>query len=214
MYLSGRSLNHKHGWNSSPDLIIQMTYLATPDNPTTAVFPPHYDSHQMGRLALFFPPFISKDTCKYLAVSRPRPRRGRLASRAKLSEGRGETCLTSSSRALALSRGSRRRPAVAFRTTGVCFHSSSGTVFLAIFNSCLTVLPPWRTEDNRSQPSNYGHMAERERMNDRMYEWRDEWRNAYKLMNKWMNATTKLIFSTIKGFWRHLLFTSSQSQIE
>lgn len=58
-------------------------------------------------------------------------------------KGRGERApLTSFRRALAFSSGSIRRPAVAFRTTGVRLHASLGIAFLAIFSSCRMVLPP------------------------------------------------------------------------
>lgn len=72
---------------------------------------------------------------------------------AKLSECREKACLTSSKRALAWSSGNRRRPAVAFRTTGVLPQSSSGTVFLATFSSCRMVSPPCRRGDNRLHAS-------------------------------------------------------------
>lgn len=112
--------------------------MVTPHNPTTAVFLQH-DSHQMGRLAAFF----FSDTCKHLVVSHPRSLAGRVVFVPNcLRAERKKTCLTSFRRALALSSGSRRRPAVAFRTTGVLLQSSSGTVFLAIFSNCRMVLPP------------------------------------------------------------------------
>ncbi|TNN56899.1 hypothetical protein EYF80_032889 [Liparis tanakae] len=81
------------------------------------------------------------DTCKHLVVSHlALGGTGRVC--AKLSEGGERRSLTSFRRALALSSGSRRRPAVAFRTTGVRSQCSSGTVFLAIFSNWRMVSPP------------------------------------------------------------------------
>ena len=49
------------------------------------------------------------------------------------------SCTTCSSSARAFSGARSRRPAVALRITGVRFHSSRGTVFLATFSSIFTV---------------------------------------------------------------------------
>lgn len=88
-------------------------------------------------------PFFS-DTCKWRFLMRPHGgwRMRKHGWCLRQTEGEECTFLTSLRRALAFSPGSIRRPAVAFRTTGVRLHASLGIAFLAIFNSCRMMLPP------------------------------------------------------------------------
>lgn len=114
-------------------LMFSMTMMVTPRNPQLPQsWPPAGQTHR-----LFLATHVSGG---FAAVSRAASWRDGWCLRQ--TEGGECTLLTSFRRALAFSSGSIRRPAVAFRTTGVRLHACLGIAFLAIFNSCRMVLPP------------------------------------------------------------------------
>lgn len=130
---TGQARNHKCGWcggieyDNSKGIWVPLT----PDSLRTAAFAQYWFL-----FSLTFPVFLSL-CLAHNVVCVPL---GWLVSLPNCLKKRGS--LTSSNRALAFSWGSRRKPAVAFRTTGVCIHSSLGIVFFATFSSCLRVSPP------------------------------------------------------------------------
>lgn len=113
--------------------MFSMTKMVTPHNPQLPQWwPPDGQTRR-----LFLAAHVSSG---FSAVSRAASRRDEWCL--CQTEGSASTVLTSFSRALAFSSGSIRRPAVAFRTTGVRLHASLGMAFLAIFRSWRMVLPP------------------------------------------------------------------------
>lgn len=131
--------------------MFSMTKMVTPHNPQLPQsWPPDGQTHR-----LFLATHVSSG---FSAVSRAASWRDEWCL--CQTEGSASAVLTSFSRALAFSSGSIRRPAVAFRTTGVRLHASLGMAFLAIFKSWRMVLPPCNGGRGNVSSSHLSHISD------------------------------------------------------